>query len=349
MTDATYIDAPPKGSPSRRRRAGPVVSDTLQTDAGTALSSGDQLGSADHALAVASAPDLTRQGSRTTRVGGEISSADQNVNVTHQQMESAGGEGLSSTEGHKCPALADLIAEVVDLYRVRRSLVHAEGDMSRRIQSKARSAAAYRMRLHGIAIPAGKQATATVEDEAVVLRLYPSFYAACDLIAAQRKEVEKPLCKAARKLPIYEWAKGVRGLGDLSLAAIVGEAGDIGKYRSVAALWKRMGLAVIDGGRQRLIAGDAALIHGYNPMRRAAMHVIGTNLIRSANPEYRALYDERKAYELAREVSKAQAHNRSLRYIEKRLLREMWKAWRRTMVSQPSGIHLSGADLSEAA
>ena len=46
-----------------------------------------------------------------------------------------------------------------------------------------------------------------------------------------------------------------------------------------------------------------------------------------------ALYVERKAYELAREVdgkpmTAMHAHNRAKRYVEKRLLRELWKAWR---------------------
>lgn len=259
------------------------------------------------------------------------------------------GEGPTGTADHKVAALADLIAEIVDRYRVRRALLAAEGDMERRIKSKERSAATYRLRQQGIEPQPGKLPTASDADIALVLRLYPSFHACRDLLERQRKQEEKPLVKAARLLPVAPWARSVRGLGELSLAAIVGEAGDIGAYGSVARLWKRMGLAVIDGERQRLVAGEAAKRHGYNPARRSAMHVIGSNLVRAGNAEYRALYDQRKAYELPRVESKGHAHNRALRFIEKRLLRELWKAWRRTDMAASPMPEASGADSSGAA
>jgi hypothetical protein len=109
-------------------------------------------------------------------------------------------------------------------------------------------------------------------------------------------------------------------------------------------VWKRMGMAVIDGGRQRRVAGDAALLHGYSPARRSIMWNIGACLIkaqvRSAKDEegnklastaigpYGQLYIDRKAMEAERVDSAAHAHNRAQRYVEKRLLRDMWKAWR---------------------
>lgn len=42
----------------------------------------------------------------------------------------------------------------------------------------------------------------------------------------------------------------------------------------------------------------------------------------------RLLYDERKAYEAGRVETPAHAHNRAKRYIEKRLIRDLWRAWR---------------------
>ncbi len=162
---------------------------------------------------------------------------------------------------------------------------------------------------------------------------------------------EKLLAKLGKALPVADWANGVPGLSPRFLAAIVGECGTgPGEFRSVSALWKRMGMAVINGGRQRNVTGDAALLHGYVARRRALMWNIGDQVavrqgIRNPKDEdgkptgavainrWGALYLERKAYELARSTEAApitpmHAHNRAKRYVEKRLLRELWQAWR---------------------
>src|SRR5258706_5999779 len=61
---------------------------------------------------------------------------------------------------------------------------------------------------------------------------------------AATKEMER----LASLLPVWgAFGEGVRGFGARSLAVIVGEAGDLANYVSVAKLWKRMGLAVMDG------------------------------------------------------------------------------------------------------
>lgn len=154
--------------------------------------------------------------------------------------------------------------------------------------------------------------------------------AARKIIEEQCTGVEKELRKLARQLPVWDaFALGVRGFGDLRLALIVGEAnGAIGDYRSVSAFWKRMGLAVIDGGRQRKVTGDAALEHGYSPERRAVAWNLGGELIKGCDPKYRAIYDKRKEYELERVATKIHAHNRAMRYMTKCVLRDLWSAWR---------------------
>lgn len=184
------------------------------------------------------------------------------------------------------------------------------------------------------------------EDHHLRVWVQPFFEAMKPLLAAQ-SAVEKELSKLVRQLPVYAWAEGIKGLGDVSLSAIIGEcAFPVGEYKSVAAVWKRMGLAVINGGRQRRIAGDAAIEHGYNAERRAIMWNIGASLIKqqirsvkgedgkkiegSSFPigEFGRVYLERKAYELTKTDKPIVAHARAQRYMEKRLLRELWKAWR---------------------
>jgi hypothetical protein len=92
-----------------------------------------------------------------------------------------------------------------------------------------------------------------------------------------RKDVEKQMADLATYLPVYDFAKSVRGLGDLGLACLVAEAGiPIGDYRTVSGLWSRMGLGVKDGQRQGGWCNKEQLVNDngdptlrYAPKRRA--------------------------------------------------------------------------------
>lgn len=174
----------------------------------------------------------------------------------------------------------------------------------------------------------------------------------------------KAMTQLAGKLPVSEWASDVRGFGPLGLAIIVGEAGDLGNYANPGKLWKRMGVAVIDGTRQgaapKGVTGDARaaawIERGYNPSRRSRLYTIGIALIMAGASPYRQLHLDRKAYERARaeaegltvapagKIPKAKQSeyrslghidNRSRRYVEKRLLRDLWKAWRGAISALP--------------
>jgi hypothetical protein len=150
-------------------------------------------------------------------------------------------------------------------------------------------------------------------------------------VELHRKTVEKRLLKLAAQLPIADFILGLRGVGLLSLAGIIGEAGDLSVYNGPAKLWKRMGVGIVDGGRQRrLLDKEAALRHGYSPSRRSHMWNIGSCIIKAGGP-LKDLYVERKEYELAKPetASKLHAHRKAQRYVEKRLLREMWCEWRK--------------------
>lgn len=144
---------------------------------------------------------------------------------------------------------------------------------------------------------------------------------------------EKAMVKEVKQLPITAWATGVKGLGLLSLARIIGEAGDPANYPDKSKLWKRMGLAVLGGNRQgnpgKGASADDWIAHGYNAERRSVMFIVGENLIRAKSPRYYPVYLQRKEYEAARGLSKIHAHNRAKRYIEKKLLADLWRAWRR--------------------
>jgi len=237
------------------------------------------------------------------------------------------------------------IAAIQSLHREHRAIQRQMGDMERRIKAEARWFAVRRYRAEGIPLPTGKFPDVVKTDEQMVITTRARFFAIRDYTEQQRKECQKELLKLVKPLPIMAWAGAVKGLGLPSVAAIIGEAGDLGNYSNPGKLWKRMGLAVIDGKSQgKRTNAEEALRHGYSPVRRSEMHVIGDCLVRAGGP-YADLYRARKATEMEREgITKMHAHKRALRYIEKRLLREMWQAWRGTKHGVDSNQHVSPAD-----
>jgi hypothetical protein len=170
----------------------------------------------------------------------------------------------------------------------------------------------------------------------------------------------------AKDLPVWLWAEPIRGLGPVGLATIIAEAGrDISEYRSVAALWTRMGVGIRDGVRQGGLPKNAPkedwILHGYSPRRRSRMWNVGHALVLSnGDGKYRQAYLARKEYERdkaeseglivvpAAKIPKGKLGYRSVghidrraqRYMEKMLLRDLWVEWRRvTKLSvQPEAV-----------
>ncbi len=243
-----------------------------------------------------------------------------------QALPAVAGEGHRARDAHIPAALA----EIRDLHQIRRAHMLAAGDMERRIKSLERWAARTRLAMNGTPWTKATFPPVQAADKELVLRLYPSFHATAEMLRTAQREIEKPLEKLVKTLPVWPWVQAQRGFGALSFAVVVGEAGDIGSYANPGKLWKRMGLAVFDGKSQRKSANkEEALRQGYSPQRRSFMYVVGDCLIK-AGGDYKAVYDARKAYEVARdpEIAKLHAHRRAQRYMEKRLLRNLWQAWR---------------------
>jgi len=148
-----------------------------------------------------------------------------------------------------------------------------------------------------------------------------------------QRELEKDMVRQAKMLPVWPWVEAVNGFGVLGLAIIVGECGSLSEYAGPAKVWKRMGLAVMGENRQgnpgNGACADEWIEHGYSPRRRSAMWTIGDSLLKKQNA-YRDLYLGRKAFEAERdpEKTKMHCHRRAQRYVEKRLLRDLWRAWR---------------------
>jgi hypothetical protein len=174
-----------------------------------------------------------------------------------------------------------------------------------------------------------------------------------------REEAEEEMERIAKRLPIWQWAKGVSGLGAKGVAVIVGEVGDFSDYSCPSKVWMRCGLGVVDGLKQgrvpsNLSAEDRKAAwkeRGYNPHRRAEIWAFLDDLIiraqwradrdedgkdpkKSGKPvampahaigPYGEAYGERKEYYAAK--GHPAPDKAARRKVAKDVLRDMWVAW----------------------
>jgi len=266
------------------------------------------------------------------------------------------------------PEITETVGAIVDLHRLRQGIIKAQTKLI--LQAKA-----------SIRFAVQKDGDYDTEDskadarkradklyaEVVMDMSHPlhtnivPYHIALEPLDEQRKIYEKELVRLAKRLPVYDWVKSVRGFGDMSFASIVGECGDIGTYSSFSALWKRMGVAVVGGKRQGNPGAGAVaeewINHGYNRKRRSVGYVAREQLIGgmgkwrpmfgedvSANPDltyYQRCYAERARLESAKlelpiaesdkgkESYKKHVSMRAHRYVEKQLLKHLFIEWRR--------------------
>ena len=167
----------------------------------------------------------------------------------------------------------------------------------------------------------------------------------------ERAKSEKELTDLAKKLPAYPWVQSIDGFGALSFAQIIGEAGDLCRYRTPAKLWTRMcvgrrpnpdGSWSNQGFREdgrRFRASDKLItewlddegrpLHWYNAERRSLVYLVSENLMKLNHDSYRELYETKKAhYEQAWGKPQMRCHLGALRVVGKRLLKDLWIVWR---------------------
>jgi len=170
---------------------------------------------------------------------------------------------------------------------------------------------------------------------------------------------EKEMERLAAQLPVWDgFGRDIKGFGLVSLAVLVGDttsdwAPTLGEYKTKGGLWKRLGIATVDGIRQGGLRKSATaeewVAHGYSAARRARIWVIGDVLIKNQNA-YREIYLARKAVERARAeaaglivapaakiprkgadkyMADGHVHRRAQRFMEQRFTADLWRAWRR--------------------
>ena len=196
------------------------------------------------------------------------------------------------------------------------------------------------------------------------------FEEARQIFVERQSLFEKQIKASVRHLPAWrEFGADVRGISEVWFGLIIGETGNLSNYARHDLVWKRMGLAVIEGERQRKCAdAEKAAKHGYAPHRRSTMWVVGNGLIggmgngprpmsgedvegREDLTPYQKLFIRKLRYEAEKDPSARlpdtaegkesytrAAAARAKRYVEKKFLRDLWVAWRRC--GQVSGSHM---------
>lgn len=167
----------------------------------------------------------------------------------------------------------------------------------------------------------------------------------------------------AETLPGYrELWEPTNGLGALGLALIVGAAGNLADYSTHSQLWKRFGLHVYKGlacykKRPGMSAADWQEA-GYCPERRAIIYTIVNLGIATKDNAYHTLRDQYREQERRKQaamgvtvlpaakipkdalpgayMSEGHVLNRANRKVGKKLLRDLWKIWRREVRSAVS-------------
>jgi len=249
------------------------------------------------------------------------------------------GETVLSERADTGPEVPDrfadpLIAVIREIWRQRQDMVRAQQKLT--LQSKAilrRFTAGDKGEAERLwkAITTGTDHPLAASAAQAIAPLR----AASEPLEEARHGYELELGRLGKRLPIAHMADRIKGINHGTLARIVAEVGDFTAYdKGVSGIWKRAGLAVIDGERQRKKADkEAAIRHGYSPERHAVFWNVSQALLKAqgtgeAAGPYRRVYDRRKEHELARAVPAYIAHARATRYMVKRLLRDLWREWR---------------------
>lgn len=163
--------------------------------------------------------------------------------------------------------------------------------------------------------------------------------AAREPMVAQRSAIEKEMKRIVRNLPVAAWQAETRGFGEMGLAVIVGEAGDLSNYANPAKLWRRLGLAPYQGHagktwrvpqwRERALSAEEWSDYGYSAQRLAQVYGVVTEpLIKACGGTiYRTVYDHAKASFAERARSPAHAHAHAMRVMTKALVLDLWRVW----------------------
>lgn len=228
---------------------------------------------------------------------------------------------------------------------------------------------------------ATQYAEENVHPDAALVRISAVSRSAWDTV---RDASEKQMRDIAKNLPGYSLVKNTSGLAELGFAIITAEVNAQGSafsdYSNPWKVYKRLGLAVINGeGQRRKADVEQAALHGFSPRRRAEIWAVVDSMFRhqwagdkdaqGKNPKlskqpvavpahatgpYGEVYAKfREHYASKTDAtgkawSDAHKHNAARRAMTKALVLDLWKAWNRATAAN-SVYDADDAALAEAA
>jgi len=182
-----------------------------------------------------------------------------------------------------------------------------------------------------------------------------------DSLDALEHDLDRHLERLMKRHPIAPWIRAeAKGLSLRTFALLFGITGPLDRFETVPKLWKYLGLHVVDGHSARRTRGERL---GFASEGRVRAHLIGTSIVKSGGGgRYREAYDRKRAEYLARPrlgdsgcpfgqehraaegkgilacvkegdegETSAHVHAAAMRYAVKRMLRDLWKEWRRVV------------------
>lgn len=241
--------------------------------------------------------------------------------------------------------LRKALRELTVLHRQREALLRGQGDATRRAKSLLRWAYGWEA---GKKEPSRQEAIKKADAAWASFRkgelpehwtqLIVSGLSTClaqhDAPTETLKDLTKGMEKRGAELPGAGFVRETRGLSMLSFAQLAATAGDLANYATPAKLWKYMGAAPPSEYEMVTKAGKVAK-NEPRPHKKI-WFFLASNVVK-ANGPLRALYDERKARHEAdgwgddSRNPKGHRHNDATRYLGKRLMLEIWKAWNRDL------------------
>jgi hypothetical protein len=147
------------------------------------------------------------------------------------------------------------------------------------------------------------------------------------ILEREEEELAKRIEEYGKDHPLWEWASGIYGIGPLLFGQLMVELDKIGvqNFKSISALWRYCGLAVVDGKAQSRLNGQEALRWKFNRYARRVLHNLAECFVRGGR-EYRAIYDEarRKSESRHPDWNDGHHHNHAMRVVAKIFLAHLW-------------------------
>jgi hypothetical protein len=147
-----------------------------------------------------------------------------------------------------------------------------------------------------------------------------------ELLLAQvqlsEKLARKQLEQMVTALPVWDWAKDVKGLGAISIGRIMGRT-DFSRVRSVSAMWSHFGYGLKNGQPQRKRVGEKI---DYDPKAKVSAYLMGQCLMRAKGPYYELyLRFRREADEKHPDWTDAHRHAHAMRLMVKVALAHIYE------------------------